>query len=348
MSNTTELTAAEKLISLENLTRYDENIKNHVKEHIETKLTEHVDDDTIHLTTEKVIETTATITSNFNLLDNPDFKINQRGKTEYSALDGAIYGVDRWKCCGKSICALNDNGLKIACGEDNATAHSFIIQVVENGECYAGKDITFSVDVSEMTATAGMISIWANDTHVAYSAFNSTGLVVVTATVPADTTSLHVRIDGARTGALLNQYSIIKNAKLEIGSIATLFSPPVPAIELTKCQRYYRQYKRITAMGVPTIADGMIITSTTASVVLALNSMRITPTITMEGTLYINTGAYIGEAAIPVTEISGTSWSDDKISLTFDLSDNNVTIGDCAQLTIRDADSALIINADIN
>lgn len=180
-----------------------------------------------------------TTVSNPNLLINPDFKINQRGQTEYTAMDAAKYGVDRWKCCGKSICSPVSSGLKISCGEDSATAHSFIIQVIEGGGRFAGKTVTFSVDVSEMTATAGMISIWANDTHVAYSAFSSIGVVVVSAMIPTDTTLLHVRIDGARTGATLGQYSIIRNTKLELGSVATPFTLPDPATELVKCQRYY-------------------------------------------------------------------------------------------------------------
>lgn len=205
-----------------------------------TAISTHAADGDIHLTAEKAAEAAASVTSNPNLLINPRLDINQRGAAEYSALTKIGYCVDGWIVRGKSVVTPVGGGLKIACGEDSATAHSFVTQAIEDGGRFAGETVTFSVDIAETTAPNGMISVWANDTAVNFAAFTAAGKATVNADIPADASSVMVRIDGARTGAPLGAYSIVSGAKLELGSYATAFGIPDPAAELARCQRYYQ------------------------------------------------------------------------------------------------------------
>lgn len=198
----------------------------------------HANNEKIHLDEEEAgkIE----LINNPNLLINPRLTINQRGATEYSALVKIGYCVDGWIARGKSVVTPVDGGLKIACGEESATAHSFVTQTIEDGGRLAGETVTFSVDIVETTAPNGMISVWANDTAVNFAAFTAAGKVVVNADIPADANSVMARIDGARTGAPLGAYSVVSGAKLELGSYATPIAFLDYADELARCQRYYQ------------------------------------------------------------------------------------------------------------
>lgn len=200
-------------------------------------INDHANNADIHLTADKIC--------NPNLLINPRMDINQRGAEEYSALTKIGYCVDGWVCRGNSMVIPVDGGVKIACGEESTSVHSFITQTVENGYRLAGKTVTYSVNVTEMTVPRGMISLWAGDgvaepTAVNFTAYTSTGKVVVTAEIPNTAKMVMTRIDGARAGAAVGDYSIISGAKLEIGGHATEFGIPDPAAELARCQRYYQ------------------------------------------------------------------------------------------------------------
>lgn len=218
MSDVTELIAAEKLISLENLARYDENIKGHIQENF----------------------------SNPNLLDNSWFGkgvINQRGKTEYTEVG---YTVDRWTIpiTGTSV-SLTDNGLKIKRTANNGDS-CFIWELLEN--TYAGNTVTYSINVSEMGTASASISIWVNGAMIAYTIFEDIGTHSLTALIPVTATNVAIRIDGVRSvDTTVGAYTTVAWAKLELGSVATPFTPPDPATELVKCQRYFvslDSYKR--------------------------------------------------------------------------------------------------------
>lgn len=210
-----------------------------------TAISTHAADGDIHLSSDKVKEIAAGEANNPNLLINPRLDINQRGAAEYSALTKIGYCVDGWICRGNSMVIPVDGGVKIACGEESTSVHSFITQMIENGAKLAGETVTYSVYVSEMTAPRGMISLWAGDgaaepVAVNFAAYTTTGEVVVTAEIPNTAKMVMARIDGARAGAAVGDYSIISGAKLEIGGHATAFGIPDPAAELARCQRYYQ------------------------------------------------------------------------------------------------------------
>ena len=129
-----------------------------------------------------------------NLLINPDFKINQRGKSgtitpnkNAEGEDIHTYFVDRWGIDSGSV-TINADG--------TLTLNGTVSQILENS---VGTNVTASVSAGS--------AVYDNTTQT----FTITG-----------------------------NGDVISWAKLEIGSVATLFVAPDPVEELRKCQRYYR------------------------------------------------------------------------------------------------------------
>ena len=177
--------------------------------------------------------------SNPNLLINPNFAINQRGQTSYT---GAVYGVDRWKGyqLNAMVCTPNTNGVTLTAPESSTGTGAIYRQIIEPEQVarLAGKTITFSF----MATNRGSASIYmrcltpasAGDTPSIAS--GETKIVTKTITLAADITELQFVF---RKGAGTLDVDI-NWAKVEIGSVATEFSPPSIAEELPKCQRYYQ------------------------------------------------------------------------------------------------------------
>lgn len=147
--------------------------------------------------------TLSAIYSNPNLLDNPDFRINQRGEP---GLDGGYtssaptkkYFSDRWIFVKGTLSVPGSGG--------PITLNGTIKQIMEN-------DVGTNVTVS----------------------YKATG--TVTSTVATET------VDGAvrTTLTLTTESSVtITWVKAEIGNKATPFVPPNIALELYKCMRFYQ------------------------------------------------------------------------------------------------------------
>ena len=152
--------------------------------------------------------------SNPNLLINPDFKINQRGKTRYE-VTGFDYTVDRWRVSSCTV-SVSDNGLTI---QNVGSIGSWITQKF-------GKELegvfTLSVKVSSIS---GKIFLTNSDKRVAIT---SAGIYSTTLSGLSEFNMF-----------LENGSSVtIEWAKLEKGSIATPFVAPDPANELAKCRRF--------------------------------------------------------------------------------------------------------------
>lgn len=196
-------------------------------------ISSHANNDEIHLTTEKAIKAAATTISNPNLLINPDFKINQRGQEEYDAVGG--YCVDCWGIAGDEL--TKD---KLVIHSDHVTFQRYmntgnsLQQLIENPERFAGKTITLSA------LTGGSddysLRIRYNDTRETSAHSLVNGVSTFTMTLPENLTLLAVCLQCRTTGAEVDVYWM----KLEIGSVATPFTPPDHATELAKCQRYYQ------------------------------------------------------------------------------------------------------------
>ena len=202
--------------------------------------------------------------SNPNILDNPDFKINQRGKTTYNATD---YTVDRWECVMTKTTTISqvDNGIKIAFSSDASEDQvAAIVQHIEKPERFYGKPLTLTVNFDETTSKRIYLEIAykssANEhTNIAAQFIkDGAGVYSISGVVPndVDMKMLVVRIYGGdrRIGDDVSAYSVISYAKLEIGSVATRFVPPNPASELAKCQRYYYPMMQREGFGKTTAA----------------------------------------------------------------------------------------------
>ncbi|MCQ5130415.1 hypothetical protein NE562_12150 [Butyricicoccus faecihominis] len=162
--------------------------------------------------------------SNSNLLINPWFQINQRGQSTYS---GHAYTVDRWRLVqdGGTLTTRTD-------GIDTVTLNnSWFSQGLEMSGI-AGQTVTLSLECENVT-TDGMYltdSGATAETHRDIRIRN--GINTYTFTV---SDVLHgVFVWGTGSFRPLR-------AKLELGPVSTLAydSPPDPATELLKCQRYY-------------------------------------------------------------------------------------------------------------
>ena len=150
--------------------------------------------------------------SNPNLLINPDFKINQRGQTEYTD-DG--YTVDRWKTLSGKV-SVSNNGLTI---QSTSSDGSWITQKFE--KTLEGF-FTLSIKVSSINGKMSLSSPNGN-------------LIITSPGVYSITLS---NITEFAMFVYTSTLATIEWVKLEKGSIATPFIAPNPTEELLKCKRF--------------------------------------------------------------------------------------------------------------
>lgn len=153
--------------------------------------------------------------SNPNLLINPDFKVNQRGLSSYSAEASRIYTVDRWGGT-KFTATVASNGITI---QANKSGVAWFSQKLESA---TDAGFTVSVHVVSVTGTAKLRTTGVEETLKA-------GWNYFVSASSASEIALEITQGGSLT---------IDKIKLEQGSIATPFISPNPAEEMMKCQRY--------------------------------------------------------------------------------------------------------------
>lgn len=195
--------------------------------------------------------------SNPNLLINPDFRINQRGKTIYNTEPKCIYTVDRWSIympVGGSVKPNSDGTITVT---NNSNDQGWFFQTLESKT----ENVVFTANV---ISVSGIVNIYADDAGKTIANTGITSLQSETA---------------KKCGFVLTANSSItlKWVKLEQGSVATSFVAPNPADELIKCQRYYfnRYYFYVFYSG---SASFTYIFSDT------IPSMRIKPTVNFANT----------------------------------------------------------------
>lgn len=163
--------------------------------------------------------------SNPNLLDNPDFRINQRGFVSGSVGTGSI-SVDRWFLGAGEELTINDDGsVTIKCVSDNGRNFQ---QTISIPAYLIGKTVTLSVGIVDAsgrinfgyTDDSGMHTDYINATGIASKSFEIASTSLTINLVPAD----------------VDSYITISYIKLEPGSIVTPFVPPNPTEELLKIQ----------------------------------------------------------------------------------------------------------------
>ena len=185
--------------------------------------------------------------SNLNLLDNPDFKINQRGNDTYTAVG---YTVDRWynRRTNHTTVTVEDDGVRLTDSHVSGTLAA-LNQRIEKPEDLLGKTVTISCLITENESDCLTLvgfylgnAAYANSKAVGYITVGAgmTGYFKDTVTLPNTTgdysgINFSIRSYGGTTWDVKASW-----AKFEYGKIATPFVPPNPALELLKCQRYYQ------------------------------------------------------------------------------------------------------------
>ena len=195
----------------------------------------HAADADIHVTAdEKAYWNTL---SGKNELDNPDFRVNQRGQNEYST----GYTVDRWYIStDKCKAAPESDGIRLtATAALTSNTHAFWQNI--EFPLAPGK-YTLSLNVLEVSGVwaARIRTVTAAGDYVDsyYTPRLQAGINSVTVDLP-DSEYISAVSVSLNKGIEIGDSLTIEWMKLENGS-ATLFVHPDLATELEKCQRYYQ------------------------------------------------------------------------------------------------------------
>lgn len=194
-----------------------------------------------------------------NFIANSDFRINPYGYKSYTSDNGEIKTVDSWilaKGNKKGLLTVLDNGGIQLSDFDQEDKFLYIRQEYRkelgNFQKLLGKTITFSVKLKLENATTGGIFVQAYiftngneiDKNVItnYKEINNNGFVTKSLTFEVPTTATQINfgvgtydLEGnGKYGGCLNKEAIltVENAKVEIGSVATPFTPRLYSEEL--------------------------------------------------------------------------------------------------------------------
>lgn len=186
-------------------------------------------------------ETTIT---NENLLLNPDFRINQQGKSEYI---GTTECWDKWTVNAGWKTSRSSDDLVALFTCVTPQVNSWVVnQQIPNYKDYRGKTVTFSAHI--VTASTKFCLLINDGVNQLFTPV-TTGHFSITYKVSDNATGLSCVICTNGQEVVNEQFAVI-STKLEIGSIATALVPVNPAIELAKV-RAANNYKPYVIGSVP-------------------------------------------------------------------------------------------------
>ena len=176
--------------------------------------------------------------SNPNLLINGNFKINQRGSSEYSGTN--IYTVDRWRLSGTGSVSVVSDGVKFTANG----SWTGIRQYIENPSMLSNKKVVISFEVT------GSVGIWANiivnGTTVAsvYNTKTEKQKLSFTHTFGEleDSDVVFIRFTTREAG----DWFVLNWVKMEFGKVATQFEARSYGEELMLCKRFYQEIYDMT------------------------------------------------------------------------------------------------------
>lgn len=170
--------------------------------------------------------------SNPNLLINGDFQIWQRG-VSFGVIPANSYTADRWNNNeGSSLTEKTISGIK----HITSSNPSGLLQIIED---FDGKLSNKVVTLSVLMKANTQIRLEVNG--VSSNPLSCSDYTLLKFTTNIGTIlngKLPIRIRNAEFGVSTFE---IKYVKLELGSVATPFSPRPVAEELATCQRYYNK-----------------------------------------------------------------------------------------------------------
>ena len=173
----------------------------------------------------------STTYSNPNLIINGDFRVNQRGETTYTAINGSVYTADRWilNYMVGSTFTPSTKTLSVA-------ANGSFYQYIEDTPALLGKTVTISAKVNGIiySATVDITSSYSENDAYIKDIKMSKGKIRLLYSISKNVLRIGITEDQSQTYNLVIDY-----IKLEVGEAATPYSPRLYAEELALCQRYY-------------------------------------------------------------------------------------------------------------
>lgn len=168
------------------------------------------------------------IITNENLLLNPDFRINQQGKSVYT---GTTECWDKWTINAGWETARSNDDLAAIFTCITPQVNSWVVnQNIPNYKDYRGKTVTFSAQIVTASTKFSLMIYDGVDQLVIPV---TTGHFSVTYRVSDSATALWCVISTNGQESLNEQIAVL-STKLELGTIATTFVPPNPSIEIAK------------------------------------------------------------------------------------------------------------------
>lgn len=163
---------------------------------------------------------------NPNLIDNPDFSINQKGLTEYvgaSTING--YTVDRWQQYPSTcvVAPIEGGGVDVAYNGEAIPSGGFM-RIIQS----LSQSLTIGNVYTLQACIDGITYVWSvavTDTYQNHNFGENNEY-----TVYLSATSIILQLNSGQSMTVLH-------CKLEPGPIATPFVKPNCAVELLKCQR---------------------------------------------------------------------------------------------------------------
>lgn len=282
--------------------------------------------------------------SNPNLLTNPDFRVNQRGMTEYSS----GYSADRWfiernKC---TVTAGADGVLIKSAIKLDSNAHVFW-QKAENP--LAPGKYTLSLNVLEVSGvwSARIRTVNASGDYVDsyYTSALHEGVNKVSVDLSEGEYISAVSV-GINKGTEAGNSLKLAWVKLEVGDGATPFVPPDPATELAKCQRYFTIYKHqnvTSSTDKCTIGVGYALTSSIIYALLPIAAMRsgVTATISHSGV------SLISGVDTVVDYTSVTAWEQTDSTVQFVFAVSGQTPGTVYRLRLMNSSAYLAVSKEL-
>jgi len=241
----------------------------------------------------------------YNLLDNSNFAVNQRGKTSYT---GTGYGLDRWRT------NFSGDTVEVLAGGVTNTVASTTVgwhlhQIIDNGAELVGKSITAACNAAAITGALYLLISCRNssDTEIEHASQKiAAGLNVTSLTVPSGTVYIRVGVYAYATSVTVGDNVTLKWVSLYEGEYTAetlpTYMPKGYAAELAECQRYYRNYGMIQFPATITSAGW-------TSVGIDYTGMRVTPTVQYElaglyvGNSRITSVSQITARALPASEL---------------------------------------------
>ncbi len=234
---------------------------------------------------------------NPNLLINPDFKINQRGQSEYGS---SSVTVDMWRTDARTRVEVLDSGnIRIIATGNYTDGWWALFQFVENLN---------QIDI--YTVSVKVVDISGDSWHMATESDIRTPLVVgvntITDNIPFS--GANGKVGLALNGGNAGDYVELEWIKLELGTVATPYVDPDEALELVRCQRYYKELTGLFPIS--------IMTNDLVYCDIPIGDMRITPTASFKTDMFNmnkgirvvnNSGSAITGFEFRVTAVANTN-----------------------------------------